>query len=70
MSQFLTNLTGEGGLFRVRSVATLALVGGFVWGFVDGIISADLYVPVLTIAITFYFTVRAVQAGVTVTNGK
>ena len=32
-------------------------------------ISAELYVPVLTIVITFYFTVRAVQAGIDTVNG-
>lgn len=34
---------------------TLALVFGFVWGFVVKIVSTELYVPLVTAAVTFYF---------------
>ena len=69
MGQALANLTSEGGLFRTRSLATLVIVGTFCWGFIDGIVSPDLYVPVVSIVVTFYFAVRAVQAGVVSVNG-
>ncbi len=70
MSQFLANLSAEGGLLRTRSLATLAIVGTFCWGFFDGIVSPEVFVPVVSIVVTFYFAVRAVQAGVVSVNGN
>jgi len=70
MSQALANLTAEGGLFRTRSLVALGFSGGFIWGFIDGVVSPDLFVPVVSIVVTFYFAVRAVQAGVASTNGS
>lgn len=58
MSQFLANLTGDGGVLRVRAGMTLALVGGFVWGFVDGVVSSDVFVPVVMSAVAYYFGSR------------
>ncbi len=59
MSQFLANLTGDGGLLRVRAGLTLALVGGFVWGFTDGIVSSEVFVPVVMSAVAYYFGQRS-----------
>lgn len=69
MSQFLANLSAEGGILRTRSLVALGFSGGFIWGFIDGIVGPDLYVPVVSIVVTFYFAVRAVQAGAVAVNG-
>lgn len=59
MDQFLANLTGEGGLLRVRSGMTLAMVGGFVYGFIDGMIAPEVFVPVVMSAVAYYFGQRS-----------
>ena len=58
MSGFLSGLSGEGGILRVRSLMTLGLVGGFVYGFIDEIVDADIFVQVVGIAVAFYFGSR------------
>lgn len=59
MSEFLKGLTGAGGILRVRSLMTLTLVGGFVYGFLDGMIDADVFVPVVGVSLAYYFGSRA-----------
>ena len=59
MSAFLAGLTGDGGILRVRSLMTLTLVGAFAYGFVDGLIAADVFVPVVGVALAYYFGSRA-----------
>lgn len=56
MSQFLAGLTSTGGLLRVKSMVALTLTAGFVWGFVDGgLISSEVFTPVVVGAIGTYF---------------
>jgi len=59
MAAFLAGLTGEGGLLRVRSLMTLTLVGAFAYGFLDSMIDADVFVPVVGVALAYYFGSRA-----------
>jgi len=42
----------------VRPVATFALVAGAIYGFVVGLIGAEVYVPLTTLALVFYFEKR------------
>jgi len=59
VSAFLAGLTSEGGILRVRSLMTLTLVGAFAYGFLDNMIPADVFVPVVGIAVAFYFGARS-----------
>jgi len=38
---------------------TLTLVGAFAYGFLDNMIPADVFVPVVGIAVAFYFGARS-----------
>ena len=55
MSQFLSGLTRTGGLLRVKSLIALTLTGGFVWGFVDGVVPPEVFSPVVVGAVGTYF---------------
>ncbi len=59
MIEFLKGLTGEGGILRVRSLMTLTLVGAFAYGFLDEMIDADVFVPVVGVSLAYYFGSRA-----------
>lgn len=59
MAAFLAGLTGEGGILRVRSLFTLAMVGGFVYGFLDEMIPSEVFVPVLAGVVSYYFGSRS-----------
>jgi len=45
----------------VRPLVTFAVVGAFIWGFVTGQIEAQIFVPIVTLIIGFYFEERAVN---------
>ena len=59
MSAFLAGLTGDGGILRVRSLFTLGMAGGFIYGFLDGMIPSEVFVPVLASVVSYYFGSRA-----------
>jgi len=49
MKNVLTNL------FKVKSVMTLTVAAGLIWGFVTGVISGEQFMTVATMVFTFYF---------------
>lgn len=58
ISNLIDKLTGDGGLLRVRAGIALALVGGFIYLAIDGLISSEVYVPLTTAAVSYYFGTR------------
>jgi len=63
MSAFLAGLTGDGGILRVRSLFTLGMAGGFIYGFLFGLpngeaIPSEVFVPVLASVVAYYFGSR------------
>ena len=42
-------------LIDIKSLTTLAMVGAFVYGFVDGRISAEIFVTIFSTVIAFYY---------------
>lgn len=45
-------------LIDLKSIVTVAVIGGMIWGFVAGKIPAEAYIAVASTIITFYFTKR------------
>ena len=58
MSQFLSNLTAHGGLFRVRAGIAWALTGAVVYLFVSGEPVPDDLQKMWILATAFYFIPR------------
>ncbi len=63
MSAFLAGLTSDGGILRVRSLFTLGIAGGFIYGFLIGLpngeaIPSEVFVPVLSGVVAYYFGSR------------
>lgn len=56
--KLIDNLTGTGGLARVRSLIALGLVGTFCFLAIDGTISAEIFVPIVTAVTGTYFGAR------------
>lgn len=46
----------------VRPVTMYVLVGGAVYGFVVGLIGPEVYVPLVTLALVFYYKEREKKA--------
>lgn len=42
----------------VRPIATLAVLGAFIYGFVMGMIEVGLFVPVVSMVVAFWFGSR------------
>jgi len=64
MSAFLAGLSGDGGILRVRSIFTLGIAFGFVYGFLVGLpngeaIPSEVFVPVLSGVVAYYFGSRS-----------
>ena len=63
MGEALAGLTGEGGLLRVRSLFTLGIAGGFIYGFLVGLpngeaIPSEVFVPIVSGVVAYYFGSR------------
>ena len=43
-------------LLKVRTIITLALVGGAIWGFINDRVSSEVFVGMFATVITYYFT--------------
>jgi hypothetical protein len=50
MRKALTNLV------KVKTIITLAVTGAMIYGFVKGKISTELFMPIVTMILTYYFT--------------
>ena len=42
-------------LFSVKSVMSLALIGGTLWGFFAGIVPSEFFVGIVSSVVTYYF---------------
>lgn len=50
MKKALTNL------IKVKTIITLAVTGAMIYGFIKGTISTELFMPIVTMILTYYFT--------------
>lgn len=50
MKKALTNL------IKVKTIITLAITGAMIYGYVRGKISTELFMPIVTMILTYYFT--------------
>lgn len=50
MKKALTNL------IKVKTIITLAITGAMIYGFIKGKISTELFMPIVTMILTYYFT--------------
>ncbi|KKL46531.1 hypothetical protein LCGC14_2344620 [marine sediment metagenome] len=57
----IEGLFGKGGLFRVRGIAFLSLVGGLIYLTVIGSVPIEAYLSITTAVGGAYTVVRAVQ---------
>ena len=72
---FMGEMTGEIvaaiiELLKVRTIITLALVGGTIWGFINNMISSDVFVGLLATVITYYFARKDNDAEGQKTNAR
>jgi hypothetical protein len=54
----LTNLAN---LFKVKSIITLAIIGGVTYGFIVGTVPSEAYCGFAGSVITYYFTKQEVK---------
>lgn len=50
MKKALTNL------IKVKTLITLAVTGAMIYGFISNKISTELFMPIVTMILTYYFT--------------
>ena len=55
MKKALTNL------IKVKTIITLAVTGAMIYGFIKGKISTELFMPIVTMILTYYFTKKESQ---------
>lgn len=42
-------------LFKIKSIITLALTAALIYGFIVGTVSSEVFIPYVTMVLTFYF---------------
>ena len=45
-------------LFKVRSIISLSICYGLLWGFIDGRIGSEIFVPFATMVFGYFFSKR------------